>query len=302
MSALHGHDDAFSSVRERKGLKKTGFEGWYFRQQGKENTLALIPGQAEDGAFLQIVLPDDSRQIFLPFLTVQNGEIRSEGCRFSRQGCQLDLPGIHGELHYKALTPLHSDIMGPFRFFPMECRHAVISMAHTVSGCLFLDGQPLDFTDGRGYIEKDSGISFPRSYLWLQCNDFEVPLSLMFAIADIPFCGGRFTGCIGSLIDHSKEYRFATYRGVRIREYRDGCLCLSQGRLCVKADIQPKKNGCALRSPRQGKMSGCIHECNNARLRIRLWDGDRLILDQTSRHAAYEFSPPPCSSPQAACR
>ena len=35
---------------------------------------------------------------------------------------------------------------------------------------------------GLGYAEKDSGTSFPRSYLWMQCNDFSEPCSVMVSI------------------------------------------------------------------------------------------------------------------------
>ena len=92
---------------------------------------------------------------------------------FAREGLRLDIHGegldLMGELSYKNLTPLRSDIMGPFRFFPMECRHSVVSMNHEVSGNLFLNGESLEFR-GRGYIEGDSGKSFPENYTWIQCN------------------------------------------------------------------------------------------------------------------------------------
>ena len=48
------------------------------------------------------------------------------------------------------------DRMGPFKYFPMECRHRIISMRHTLEGRLKLNGKEIDFTNGLGYIEKDS--------------------------------------------------------------------------------------------------------------------------------------------------
>ena len=35
-------------------------------------------------------------------------------------------------------------------------------------------------------------------------------------IIDIPFCGGSFQGCICAIVYGGREYRLATYRGVRI--------------------------------------------------------------------------------------
>ena len=77
--------------------------------------------------------------------------------------------------------------MGPFKYFPMECRHGIISMRHTLEGRLKLNGKEIDFTNGLGYIEKDSGRSFPSSYVWVQANDFDEPCSIMASVADIPF-------------------------------------------------------------------------------------------------------------------
>ena len=61
-----------------------------------------------------------------------------------------------------------------------------------------LQALPLD--GGLGYIEKDSGISFPCSYLWLQCSDFPKPCSLMLSIAHVPFCASSFRGCICAVL------------------------------------------------------------------------------------------------------
>ena len=81
--------------------------------------------------------------------------------------------------------------MGPFAYFPfMECFHGVLSMKHRVSGSIVVNSKELIFNNGIGYIEKDWGRSFPKRYLWLQCNDFSTEeTSIMVSIADIPFLG-----------------------------------------------------------------------------------------------------------------
>ena len=64
-----------------------------------------------------------------------------------------------------------SDIMGSFRFFAgMQCAHGVVSMEHSLSGTLELNGRQLEFSDRTGYIETDRGRSFPSEYLWTQCT------------------------------------------------------------------------------------------------------------------------------------
>jgi tocopherol cyclase len=55
------------------------------------------------------------------------------------------------------------------------------------TGRVLLNGRELNFTGGKGYIEGDSGRSFPKSYTWVQCNDFTVECSIMVSVVHIPF-------------------------------------------------------------------------------------------------------------------
>lgn len=267
------------------------FEGWYFKHQKDDATIAFIPGIADSGAFVQMLTGAGSRQFDVPSLRVENGVIYAGNCIFSSSSSVIDLPGITGTLHYGPLTPLQSDIMGPFRFLPMECRHGIISMAHSLSGTLTVDGTSQVFDGGIGYIETDCGTSFPRSYLWLQCNDFSTPCSIMVSIAHIPFAGTHFTGCICAVLFEGREYRLATYRGVRIRAGGPQHICLTQGRLRLAIDVVPSDGGHPLRAPMRGQMSGIIRESSNASLRARLWFGRELCFDLSSPHAMYEYVP-----------
>ena len=279
-------------VRKRKEpLKQKGFEGWYFKHQKGDQLLAFIPGVAESGAFIQLLTQEGARQFEISNWAVRNDMIRADRCRFSRLGCHIELPGIRGEIAYGPLTPLSSDIMGLFRFLPMECRHGVLSMAHTLEGGVTVDGHPYNFDGGLGYLEKDSGTSFPRSYLWMQCSDFPQPCSMMISIAHIPFCGASFRGCICAILYRGKEYRLATCRGVRIRSFTPEHICLSQGSLTLELEISPSHAGHPLRAPQRGKMSDTIRESCNAHLHARLTQRKRTILDLQSSHAVYEFVP-----------
>lgn len=268
-----------------------GFEGWYFKHQKGDDMLAFIPGRAESGAFVQLISRDGSRQFDVSSLSVADGVISADACRFSARGCRIELPGVSGEINYGILSPLRSDIMGPFRFFPMECRHGVISMVHNLEGGVIIDGQRHDFDAGLGYIEKDSGTSFPSSYLWLQCNDFPQKCSIMLSVARIPFGGVSFRGCICAILYRGREYRLATYRGVRINALSGEHICLAQGSLMLELDMAPSHAGHPLRSPQMGKMSGTIRESCNAHIRARLWQRGAPVFDLQSGRAAYEFVP-----------
>ncbi|MDD4850675.1 MAG: tocopherol cyclase family protein [Gemmiger sp.] len=267
------------------------FTGWYFKHQQGNVVVAFIPGRAQGGAFVQMLSPAGARQFDLPSLRVARGFIRVGGCMFSRYGCKIDLLGVQGALRYGPLTPLASDIMGPFRFFPMECRHGVISMAHTLQGYLVIEGRRYCFDGGNGYIEMDSGTSFPRFYQWLQCNDFAQPCAFVLSLAHIPFYGLQFTGCICALVYRGRQYRLATYRGVRILAAGAQHITLRQGALRLAVAVTPAQPGQRLRAPVRGRMAGGIRESVNAHLRLRLWEGGRPVFDLQSPHAMYEYVP-----------
>ena len=268
-----------------------GFEGWYFKHQKGDDMIAFIPGRAESGAFIQLISQEGAQQFEISNSTIDGGMIRADQCWFSKQGCHIELPGVSGEIIYGPFAPLCSDIMGPFRFFSMECRHGVLSMAHPLQGSVIIGGRMHSFDGGLGYAEKDSGISFPRSYLWMQSNDFPKPCSIMVSIAHIPFCGSSFCGCICAILYQGREYRLATYRGVKVQAFTPEHICLSQGSLLLELEIAPSHTGYPLRAPQCGKMSGTIRESCNVHLRARLWKSGVIIFDLQSDHAAYEFVP-----------
>jgi hypothetical protein len=112
--------------------------------------------------------------------------------------------------------------MGWYGWLPalMECNHGVLSLDHTIRGSLEIYGQTIDFTGGRGYIEKDWGQSFPTGYVWMQCNHFDAPgISLTASIATIPGVGPvrrPFVGYIVGFLYDGLLYRFTTYNGAKV--------------------------------------------------------------------------------------
>lgn len=272
-------------------MRKNGFEGWYFKHQNGDDTIAFIVGRAENGAFLQVISSVGAMQIPVRRFHCDNRTVRGQGFSFSQNGCEVDLPEIHGSISYGPFLSLASDIMGPFRFLPMECRHGVISMAHALKGKLTVQGHEVTFDGGVGYIEKDSGISFPGEYQWMQCNSFSQPCAVMASIANIPFVGLHFTGCIAAVICGGKEYRFATYRGVHILAANAKRICLLQGKRRLQIDMAPTNDGFALAAPVQGKMQATIRESHNAAVHVRMWERGKIVLDLSSKNASYEYVP-----------
>jgi hypothetical protein len=195
-----------------------------------------------------------------------------------------------GKVGYGRLTPLKYDIMGPFSVIPfMECKHGIISLKHTLSGSLSVNGSLLNFDGGTGYIEKDRGHSFPKRYLWIQCNSFKnEDCSVMASIADIPFSGFEFKGCICAVYYKNREYRLATYTGVKIIRDDEKGIILKQGKLKLEIDIL-KNESCGLLAPDKGDMSRTIHEATSCKAEFRFYSGNDMIFDLCSDHTSFEY-------------
>lgn len=281
------------------------FQGWYFKFQTKEGrALAIIPAFHRDAAghgtaSLQVIAQDRSWWIEYPgedFRAAKDRlSVRLGESRFHDQGVSLQVQGegltLTGRLRFGPLTVLCTPIMGPFRFLGgMECSHEVVSMSHTLTGTLKLNGETWDFTGGVGYIEGDRGRSFPSRYLWSQCTwQGPEPGSLMLAIAAIPLAGLRFTGCLCALCHRGEEYRLATYRGVRLLSWSERGAVLRQGNRRLVLELLEQRAQ-PLKAPAEGNMSRTIRESLCARVRFRFWEGERLLLDHTDACAGFEYA------------
>ncbi len=294
-------------MRYYHGKDKKGpyFEGWYLKLQTNEGgAIALIPAihidsSGRHSASLQVITDDKTWYLEYPAAEFDASEkdfqIKMGQNFFSREEVLLNIEqnglSLHGALRCGPFTCLRSDIMGPFRYLSeMECSHGVISMGHLLEGTLELNGSIIDFSDGIGYIETDRGCSFPSSYLWTQCSWREPQRgSLMLSIATIPLPLGSFTGCICSVFDNGREYRLATYRGVRIEQWSHNGAVIRQGKHRLAVELLEGR-GQPLRAPVQGNMGRTIHESLCAKLRYRFWYGDELLFEHTDHRASFEYA------------
>lgn len=287
------------------------FEGWYYKHQNKDSVLALIPGASIDKngtrhPFLQIIWNETSYSLDFPeedYLVDRRQQRIMLGRNvFSIHGIKLNIQteelSIQGVIRYGALSPIKYSIMGPLELVPfMECRHEVISMAHPLSGSLKVNGRVLDFNGEKGYIEGDRGRSFPKDYLWIECNRFQEEASVMIAIAHIPFIGHSFQGCICVVLYKGREYRFATYLGVQVVCKRRTSVVLKQGIYSLKVYLTNQNAGSMpgfshkLLAPSQGKMTRFIKEGHLQRGRFLLYKGEELIFNLASDYVSFEYEP-----------
>ena len=290
-----------------RGANRAGpyFEGWYLKHQTPQGqTLALIPAFHLDGrgrrtASLQVISSDAAWWLEYPESQLQFSrqpfQVQIGPSSFNSQGSDLHIEqdglSLHGALHYGPFTSLQSNIMGPFRFFAgMQCSHGIISMGHSLSGTLELNGEQIDFSNGIGYIETDRGRSFPSAYLWTQCVwDGPEQGSLMLAIATIPLPVGSFTGCICSIYYCGREYRLATYRGVRIETWSPSGAVIRQGKYRLEVELLNERRQ-ALLAPVEGRMERTVHESLCAKVCYRFWHGKDLLFQHTDENASFEYS------------
>ena len=291
------------------GKNKAGkpyFEGWYFKCQTKDGkTVALIPAihrdsSGQSSASLQVIseagtwwleYPEAEFHVLRQPLRVSLGPNTFGGEGISLQVERSGL-SLHGELRHGPLTPLQSDIMGPFRFISeLECTHGVVSMGHHLDGTLTLNGETFDFSSGYGYIETDRGRSFPDKYLWTQCGWTKPEAtSLMLAVATIPALKHiRFTGTICSIHYNKREYRLATYKGARIKACSEHGAEVVQGKYRLLVEVL-EKQGQPLRAPMEGAMGRIIHESLCSKVRYQFLEKGHLIFDHTDDGASFEYA------------
>ena len=283
--------------------KRSFFEGWYFKHQSKDGSIAFIPGIniTKDGtkySFIQVITKDKSYNINYDFkdfsISQDKLTIKIKDNIFSTKGVILNIRNkniiIKGRLVYSDITLLKSDIMGPFAYFPfMECVHGVLSLNHKVNGSLFINNKEVKFIDAKGYIEKDSGKSFPKTYLWIQCNDFKIEdTSIMVSIADIPFLGFEFKGCIAVVYYKGKEYRLATYNGVKLISYDENGLIIKRGKYRLEINIK-NLSPQSLLAPNGGDMIRTIYENISCSATFKFYKDKNLIFDLESSNTSFEY-------------
>ena len=276
------------------------FEGFYVRTTDTDNSVAVIFGRNKArgarSSFIQVITAEKTYNAVFDYadwaVTKKPFSVSIGGNRASVDGLVLDFAvdevNIKAELSFGAFTPIKGDAMGFFRFFPfMECKHCVVSMAHSVSGRVSIDEKTIDFDGANGYIEGDRGKSFPRKYFWSQSDQPNV----MVSAARIPYLGVRFVGTICIVRHEGREYRLATYRGARVKVFDEDRLVVKQGKKLLEVTVPDVElNRRDLFAPDRGKMNRIIRETVTTTVRYKFSIKGVVVFDVTSDVAAYEWS------------
>jgi tocopherol cyclase len=287
---------------------KDYFEGWYFKFSSMKDgkAISFIPGislsQRDPHCFIQYIfvrndengektVTSDYVRYSIDEFELSEGPfklkirentftetnisitIKSENYSDGR-GMEIKADFDLGILHPIKMSLFAPNIMGIFAYIPkMECYHGIVSMNHKINGTLKIDNKETEFWDGKGYIEKDWGTSFPTKYIWLQCNNFgNKDTSIFCSVAHIPFLGLSFQGYICNFVINSEEYRYATYNNssLKIENVTKDKIVLTLENAVSKLSIEAyTKNVGKLVSPKLGKMEDVVKEELSGEIKIR---------------------------------
>ncbi len=305
-------------IFQGRGKTKKYFEGWYFKNVDfpEKNAISVIPGISITGdrdtehSFIQVLDGNHNRSFYFRFAKedfraeAKTFNIGIANSSFSGKSLKLDIEqegnSVKADLSFENIIPwpvslLSPGVMGWYGFVPfMECYHGVLSFNHRIKGWFEINGQRMDFNNGKGFAEKDWGESMPSSWIWLQTNHFSEPeASLFVSVAKIPWLGSFFTGFIAGLYLRGKIYRFATYTGVRVEK-------IIANNTGIELVISDKKHtleisgdrikGAELAAPKYGEMKSRVNETLQSKIRVRLLEGGREIFSGEGRNSGLEFN------------
>ena len=306
------HPEAFHGADSRSPY----FEGWYHKLVSKtKRSIVIIPGMYRSGEvkneFSFIMIFDGNsgevhfeRFSFDHFVSKTNAyDTKIDKNHFSKNKINLDIKSdnfsIIGTVNFSGTTPwpvtlLEPGCMGWYSYLPiMECYHGILSMNHSLSGELSINGENINFNSGVGYIEKDWGRNFPKSWIWTQANHFKKEnVSLSASIAKIPLLGTRFAGFIVGLLINDKLYRFTTYRSAKIVNIKKNSneieWVLKQRDLTLSISIIIGKKSGMLYAPDKLDMVEKVEEYLDSSVKFKLQQHQKVILEDESDYAATE--------------
>ena len=314
------HPEAFQG-----NLKKNNyFEGWYNKLvSGDEKAIfTFIPTIALNKKFgtshcaIQFFDGIAGRAEYFKFgindfenLSELNYRIRIGKCYFSENGMKINInrngTKIKGFLKYRDLIrwkrePFQPGVMGILSYFPLlETYHGIVSMSHIVNGTLEINGTNTIFDNGKGYIEKDWGRSFPSSWIWMHSNHFSNPnLSFTFSIAKIPFLNLKVNGFLCIIWNQNRYYKFTTYTGAKILKLEiksNEIKFVIKDRQYILMAKAVKGSSVDLKAPNLGIMEGHCLESMTSKIKIKLlkmnkkankWD---VIINDFGKNAGLEI-------------
>ncbi len=297
------------------GKTRNFFEGWYFKivSEDQSQKWAVIPGifrglggSSRDEAFVQVLDGSTGRSWYHVYPVEEfkasetSFDVRVGDDHFSSKQVKLNLPQLKGELKITTelkpwpVTLASPGIMGWYGLVPfMECFHGIVSFSHQLEGRLEVEGKQQNFTNGKGYIEKDWGRNFPSGYIWLHSNHLKnyEDASLIGSAAIIPWLGKPFRGFILGLHHGGKLYSWTTYNKSKeeLLTIDDSHISWKvsgpSGELELKAE---RKRGGLLHAPLREAMHQRVEETLDGVVEVKHTKDGQVLLESTATTSGME--------------
>ena len=297
--------------------KRPFFEGWYHKLgTSDDQSLVIIPGIYRSGeknnqtAFIMIFDGISGDLFYEKFevnefnCSTSSYDLQIGSNYFSPKRMIIDIDSkdliINGKITADNLKPwpvtlFEPGCMGWYAYIPtMECFHGILSMNHSLSGKLMLNDSTYNFSNGRGYIEKDWGRNFPKDWIWAQANHFsKTDASITASLATIPWKKRTFAGFIVGFFYENNFLRFTTYRNSMIKNIHYDLTTLfweiERGDLKLKLTIEKGGKTGLLYAPDVRDMIPKVNESLDGKIQCQLYNKNEKIFDDTSILCATEF-------------
>jgi tocopherol cyclase len=264
------------------------FEGWYFRLSFAGRSICLIPGVSVGWDPHAFVMVADSHSRTSRLLRYELSDfscgmrtlnIRVEESSFSLCAARLNLCqdnfSLTGLLYFDRVRTYPGGCsMGLAAHLPrLECYTQICALDGRVNGQINLGGERIDITDGRLYVEKNWGRSFPKRYTWMQ-GHLGSGAGFSCSVGRVPVGPGAFEGMIACVYDGERFYEFHTLKGGRHRLelWQDEArLEAISGHYALRLRVWGG-HPLTLSAPDGGDMATAVRERLDARAKLVLYD------------------------------
>lgn len=305
-----------------KNKKSNFFEGWYFKivSPQADHTYCFIPGvfiskeEGQSHSFIQVIRGNQSNFKYLKFkkddfkANESEFNLKVEENIFSLNQINLNInqqgENISGTLYFDNIvkwpdSSINPGSMGFYNYLRfMQCYSQVCAVDGFIRGKLTINGEIIDFTGGKIYIEKNWGKSFPYSYIWAQGNSFrggEGAVTCSIGHIPLPLPLRSFTGFLIGIYVEDKFYKFTTINRSRLSincENEKVFLETYNKDYSLKIDaLYKKENFMDLYAPRNGNMIPIASETLQGDLIVTLYDKkkDYIIFNDSCPSAGVEL-------------
>ena len=212
-----------------------------------------------------------------------------------------DAPGLElrGEVRLSDFTPLRAtmfspSLMGPLSYVSfLKYYRDVISLTHFTAGEVSINGRPLSFSGGSGYIDMSWGSSLPFSWIWYQCCCFsdDPSVSIMVYCCGVPYSSSKVNAVAAVCRADGREYRFASYYGAHMymtcRTPEETSFCIVQNDCKLKIRVK-KDSYTSVFMPSDGQMNRVVREYTGCYSHAVLSCGNTVIFDGGSLCSSFQ--------------